>query len=154
MIEFGGPSTGGPALAPAVPAEQLRLAVLSTLSVRTPQARATAGFPCGVDRAALTGESVARMAEGIERVAPAASPAETEVLRGLIWRGIFAFRDLTADARFAGYCQADSADDLKVEQSLIGALAVTPMPFGGAVPLDAIFDRAREMASEASSGAL
>ncbi|MGE4064976.1 MAG: hypothetical protein AB7E79_16550 [Rhodospirillaceae bacterium] len=141
-------------MVPAVTTEQLECAVARALAAAGPfgTPRATdaaslskdAGGPFG----ALTGEAAARMAAAIADAFPVETAEQEQLLKGLIWRGIFAFSDVVGDARFGAFGEnaqsAFTVDNFTVDKALLAAMASTPMPFGGDVPLDAIFAQAVE----------
>lgn len=137
-------------MVPTVTTQELHLAVVSALAAmkrNAPTARAaladeTLGAgPYG----SMTGEAAACMAAAISHVfTPSGeTPANEALLKGLIWRGIFAFSDVVSYQRFAAFGQNDDKR-FYVGTALLTALAETPMPFGGDVPVNEIFASARD----------
>jgi hypothetical protein len=86
----------------------------------------------------MTGETAARMAAAIAQAFPVDNITSEQLLKGLIWRGIFAFSDVVSDSRFIAFGRNDDAQ-FYVGTSLMDAVAGMPMPFGGDVPVDAIY---------------
>ncbi len=128
-------------MVPTVSADQLYLAVERAL------AATAAGFitvrPGLGPYGSMTGEVAACMAAAIARAFPLDQPADEPLLKGLIWRGIFAFSDVVGDTRFIAFDRSD-AQRFEVDRSLMEAVAGIPMPFGGDVPVDAIYASASD----------
>jgi hypothetical protein len=123
-------------MVPIVTTDQLRIAVASAL---TAAAQGSTAGPLGTGPySALTGEVAARMAAAIAYAFPPESGGGEPLLKGLIWRGIFAFSDVVSDNRFIAFGRSDE-NTFSVGQSLMAAVAGLPMPFGGDVPVDAIY---------------
>lgn len=138
---------------PAVTPAQLHLAVTSAMSAATPAGaiptrQASLGIgPYG----AMTEDMAAHMADAIAQAFNARTPVAAETLKGLIWRGIFAFSDVVNDRRFGDFGH-NSDGQIHVGDALLAAVATTPMPFGDDVPLDAIFANARAAAEDEQGG--
>lgn len=131
-------------MVPSVTAEQLERAVASAFAAVTlDNAPATANSLGTGPYGAMNGEAAARMAAAISHAFPAFGPPDELLLKGLIWRGIFAFSDVVSDARFAAFGHS-SPQQFTVGRALLAAVAATPMPFGGDVPVDAIFGAASD----------
>lgn len=132
-------------MVPPVTAAQLHHAVVNALTA----AAAAAGLSPGTETlglgpyATMTGETAARMAAAIAHAFRADEAADEDMLKGLIWRGIFAFSDVVNDRRFTAFGNHETGN-FHIGTTLLAAVAETPMPFGGDVPLDAIFGRAHE----------
>lgn len=123
-------------MVPTVTADQLRMAVARAL---TAAAQGSPAAPPGIGPyGAMTGEVAARMAAAIAHAFPPESGGSEHLLKGLIWRGIFAFSDVVSDGRFIAFGRSDDKQ-FYVGQSLMTAVAGMPMPFGGDVPVDAIY---------------
>lgn len=86
----------------------------------------------------ITSDLLADLAAAIE-----ASAADTTApaMKGLVWRGIFAFNDVVCDGRFARY-GANGPQRFSIGQALLEALATTPMTFGGDVPVETVYRNA------------
>jgi len=136
---------------PVVTAAQLRRAVTSALAAATTpvEPSSPADFLGLGPYGSMTGERAAHMAGAISQAFSADVPADEQTLKGLIWRGIFAFSDVVGDSRFVGFGRNDGGN-FYISAALIEAVAATPMPFGGDVPVDIIFSRAGDAAGRRS----
>lgn len=138
---------------PAVTPAQLHMAVTSAISAATPAGaiptrQASLGIgPYG----AMTEDTAAHMADAIAQAFNAQSPLAAETLKGLIWRGIFAFSDVVNDRRFGDFGHTSNGQ-MQIGEALLQAVATTPMPFGDDVPLDTIFANAKAAADAGLHG--
>lgn len=128
-------------MVPTVDTDQLRLAVARALAAVAREAAPLGAGPYG----SMTGETAARMAAAIAHAFPAEDSKGEQLLKGLIWRGIFAFSDVVTDTRFMAFGGGDEAQ-IRVGTALLDAVARIPMPFGGDVPVDAIYASACDIA--------
>ncbi len=132
--------------APAVTTEQLRLAVTAAL-VAAAQHSARAGVH---PYRTITGETAAWIAAAIAKAFPADTSADQIVLKGLIWRGIFAFGDMVNDDRFTEFSE-EASGRFSIHTALMTAVAETPMRFGGETPVDTIFIKAQDGLAKSES---
>jgi hypothetical protein len=98
----------------------------------TPEALADGPYGC------ITSDLLAYLAAAIEASAVEKAAAE---IKGLVWRGIFAFNDVVCDGRFAKF-GTNTEQHFYIGRALIEALATTPMSFGGDVPVEAVYRNA------------
>lgn len=138
---------------PTVTPAQLHMAVTSAISAATPAgAIPTRQSSLGIGPyGAITEDMAAHMADAIAQAFNAQTPLAAEVLKGLIWRGIFAFSDVVNDRRFTDFGH-NSDGQMQIREALLEAVATTPMPFGDDVPLDAIFANARTATDDGLRG--
>lgn len=133
-------------MVPIVSTDQLRFAVARALAAVS---QSSTPAPLGASPyASLTGEAVARMAAAIAHAFPAEHTCGEQLLKGLIWRGVFAFSDVVSDSRFVAFGRSDNKQ-IYVSTPLMNAVASIPMPFGGDVPVDAIYSSVCEAVERA-----
>jgi hypothetical protein len=107
-----------------------------------PSADALAEGPYGC----ITSDLLAHLAAAIETSSAVHGGAKALEMKGLVWRGIFAFNDVVCDGRFAQF-GTNSEQRFYIGKALIEALAKTPMTFGGDVPVAAIYKNAADAVS-------